>query len=59
MTDTQRQQPGSKITPEARKRMEKRSAHNQLGDVLRELREPDVPEVPDADDSSAWDGVMR
>lgn len=52
--------PGSKITPAARRRMQKWSAHNQLTEVLRELREEDPPDVPDADDSSATrDGVMR
>ena len=41
-----------KITPAARERMQQRSAHNQLADILRELREPDPPDVPDADDAS-------
>lgn len=51
MTQDQRRQP-SKITPAAQQRMQKRSAHNQLADILRELREDDPPDVPDADDSS-------
>lgn len=51
--------PTGKITPEARKRMQQRSAHNQLADVLRELRD-EPNDVPDADDSSVtWSGVMR
>lgn len=57
MTDDHK--PGSKITPAARERMQKWSVHNQLADILRELRE-EPNDVPDADDSSATrDGVMR
>lgn len=50
MSDTHRQP--SKITEAARQRMQRRTAQEQLMDVLRELREDDPPDVPDADDSS-------
>lgn len=61
MTDTAYSPPfSSKITEDARERMARRTAQQQLSDTLRELREADPPEVPDADDSSATrDGVMR
>lgn len=58
MTHDHDAEPGSKITEPARERMRRRTAKQQLNDTLRELREPD-DDVPDADDSSAWVGVMR
>ena len=56
MTDDHK--PGSKITPAARERMQKWSAHNQLADILRELRE-EPNDVPDADDSSVKPESLR
>jgi hypothetical protein len=57
MSNTQHAQPVSKITDAARRRMEKKTAQEQLMAVLRELRDPD--DVPDADDSSVSREALR